>query len=77
MKDSAHTAHALDRVEGEGPVVGSIEIHTVPMAARASNGVWTPVGLHGPWVWRAKARKCLKGFGGPDRDRTDDLFHAI
>jgi hypothetical protein len=21
--------------------------------------------------------KCLKRFGGPDRDRTDDLFHAI
>ena len=21
--------------------------------------------------------KCLKRFGGPDRDRTDDLFHAM
>jgi hypothetical protein len=21
--------------------------------------------------------KCLKGIGGPDRDRTDDLFHAM
>jgi hypothetical protein len=36
----------LDRVEDEDPIVGSIEIHNVPMAAHASNGVWTPVGLH-------------------------------
>ena len=25
----------------------------------------------------AQAAKLLKGFGGPDRDRTDDLFHAM
>jgi len=23
------------------------------------------------------ARKLLRMFGGPDRDRTDDLFHAM
>jgi uncharacterized protein YndB with AHSA1/START domain len=26
-------------------------------------------------VWRFA--KCLERFGGPDRDRTDDLFHAM
>ena len=76
-KDGAHTAHSWDRVEDEDQFVGSIEIHTVPMAAHASNGVWTPVGLHGRGVWRAEARKCLKGFGGPGRVRTVDLFHAM
>jgi uncharacterized membrane protein len=32
----------MHRVEDEDPIVGSIEIHTVPMAAHASNGFWTP-----------------------------------
>ena len=77
VKNGAHTAHVLHRVEDASPVVGSIETHTVPMAAHASNGVWTPVGLHGRGGWRAEARKCLKGFGGPGRVRTVDLFHAM
>ena len=52
VKNGAHTAHALDRVEAASQVVGSIEIHTVPMAAHASNGrldsSWTPQGALEP-----------------------------
>ena len=47
------------------------------MTARASNGVWIPVGLHGQEVWRAEARNCLKSFVGPEGIRTLDLFHAM
>ena len=77
MKNGAHGAQSCQLIEAGDLVVGSIEIHTVPMAAHASNGVWTPVGLHGRGIWRAEARKCLKSFGGPGRVRTVDLFHAI
>lgn len=45
VKDGAHTAHVSDHVDGEGLVVGRIKIRTVPMAAHASTGFWTPVGL--------------------------------
>ena len=38
VKNGAHGAHAADPVEDEGLIVGSIEIHTVPMAARAQMG---------------------------------------
>src|ERR1019366_10018529 len=77
VKDGAHTAHTLDRVEDEDPIVGSIEIHTVPMGAHASNGVWTPVGLRRTHLWLAGVAKCLKRFGGPEGIRTLDLFHAM
>src|SRR5438132_1133918 len=38
---------------------------------------WTPAGLHGAALWLANSAKCLKGFGGPGRVRTVDLFHAM
>jgi hypothetical protein len=50
-ENGAHAAHAYDHVEDEGLMVGSIEIHTVPMAAHASNGVWTPLGLRRQGSW--------------------------
>jgi hypothetical protein len=34
-ENGAHAAHAADHVDGEGPTVGSIKIHTVPKAANA------------------------------------------
>ena len=45
MKNGAHGAQSRQLIESGGLMVGSIEIHTVPKAAHASNGVWTPVGL--------------------------------
>jgi hypothetical protein len=73
VKNRAHGAHAADHVEDEGLTMGSIEIHTVPMAAHASIGVWTPVGLR--WLlfgWEGDG-KCLKRFGGPGEIRTYTL----
>jgi hypothetical protein len=35
MKNAAHAAHSFDPVDGEGLVVGSLKIHTVPMVAHA------------------------------------------
>ena len=46
----AHGAQSCQLTESGGLGVGNIEIHTVPMGAHASNGVWTPVGLHGRGV---------------------------
>ena len=34
-------------------------------------------GLEDALVRGTGSAKFLKGFGGPDRDRTDDLFHAM
>ena len=62
MKDGAHSAHPLDPVEDEDPIVGNIEIDAVPMAASASNGVWTPVGLHTSRIRRALAADSMKGL---------------
>ena len=69
MKNGAHTAHALDSVEDESIVVGTIEIHTVPTHQMG----WTPRVR----IFMAEARKSLRGFGGPERVRTVDLFHAM
>ena len=44
-ENGAHAAHSSDHVDDEGLVVGSMKIHAVPMAAHASNWVWTPIGL--------------------------------
>ena len=77
VKNGAHAAHFLDLIATEGLIVGRIEIHTVPMAAHASNEVWTPVGLHGRHSAQGKVCKCLKRFGGPGEIRTHDLFHAM
>jgi hypothetical protein len=44
LKNGAHGAQSCQLIESGGLGVGSIKIHTVPMAAHASNGVWTPVG---------------------------------
>ena len=45
LKDDAHRAQSRQRIEPDGLVVGRFKFHTVPMAAHASNGFWTPVGL--------------------------------
>jgi hypothetical protein len=70
-------AQSQQLIEPGGLVVGSIEIHTVPMTAYASSGVWTPVGLQRLRFWLAGDGKCLKRFGGPGEIRTHDLFHAM
>jgi len=41
-ENDAHTAHTSNHVDGEGLVVGSIKIHTVPKAAMRELGF----GLH-------------------------------
>jgi hypothetical protein len=56
LKSGAHTAQSCQLIEPGGLIVGSIEIHTVPMAAHASNGVWTPVGLRGLPSWLGGGR---------------------
>src|SRR5664279_1333769 len=44
LKNGAHGAQYCQLIEFGGRGVGSIEIHTVPKAAHASIGVWTPLG---------------------------------
>ena len=55
-KNGAHAAQSCQLIESGGLGVGSIEIHPVPMAVHASNGVWTPVGLRGLPSWLAGGR---------------------
>ena len=76
-ENGAHIAHVSDRVEDEDSVVGSNDTHAAPMAAHASNGVWTPVGLRRLRLGGRGNGKCLKCFGGPGEIRTHDLFHAM
>lgn len=41
----AGSAQSRQLLKPGGLSVGSIKIQTVPMVVRASNGIWTPVGL--------------------------------
>jgi hypothetical protein len=77
VKNGAHGAQSSQLIESGGLGVGSIRIHTVPMAAHATEGFGLQLDS-GDYVcgWLGDG-KCLIGCGGPGRVRTVDLFHAI
>src|ERR1039458_8787758 len=77
LKNGAHGAQSRQRIESDGLGLGSIEIHTMPMAARAQNGFWTPVGLRRGRSGGRGNGKSMTRFGGPGEIRTHDLFHAM
>ena len=61
-KNGAHRAQVRHRLESVGLIVGSIEIHPVPMAAHVSSGVWPPVGLQRMHSGLAGGLQVFKGF---------------